>query len=569
MINEKTSGFKAHILISFKDFWSWFELLPVSVAQWALIFGIFLRFKLYFKNESLLVDESWVAIEATSRHIGQILQNDNIFVVSSRPPALFLALLNISTQLFGNNEMALRLVPFLFGIGSLFLFYRLARQFLTPALWGGAVWLFSICEPLLYYAVSVRRYSSSLFVALLLWFMAGWVFVDFKRKWRIFWFGLVAAMLLWMANASVYVVSAVLLTVTIRMFFERKWELLVPLSLALAMVVGSFGAIYSIFLKDVLNNPQLKGNWEAFFWTGKPFTLEALGWFGKVFLDSLANPAGIGFPAIMVILMVVGIVGLFKKSPWMTGCYVLPIILVMAATLAGKYPFQGRVIIFLVPAYYLLIFAGGEFLGQKLARYRKVFLVLFLALVLFRSVNEIWVNWGYSRPKPDNRPVLEFFRQNFQPGDQIFLDTNKRYSFWYYAGNLGYGKIIGTHEFPYRDQLMKVAKVGVFSTGSMNFFGKDVMGLIFEQHLFDQRGYFQDAVVLKGEIVTPVVSDAQAGCFYSGRAWLFLPNPEAPAEKKTLQIIKSTFDQCGKRVMGIDYHKASMYLYDRTVATEK
>ena len=87
-------------------------------------------------------------------------------------PIGFLLLVKASTELFGRSEYALRLVPFIFGIVSVLLFYRVARDFIVPSAVPLAVALFAILPPLVYYSSEVKQYSGDVMATLLLLGMA-------------------------------------------------------------------------------------------------------------------------------------------------------------------------------------------------------------------------------------------------------------------------------------------------------------------------------------------------------------------------------------------------------------
>ncbi len=87
-------------------------------------------------------------------------------------PVGFLWLEKLSVHFLGNSEMALRLVPIVCGIGSLFLFLAVAWRFLGARAVAIAVGLFAISTPLIYYVSEVKQYSSDIAVALVLYLVA-------------------------------------------------------------------------------------------------------------------------------------------------------------------------------------------------------------------------------------------------------------------------------------------------------------------------------------------------------------------------------------------------------------
>src|SRR6185503_5885584 len=72
-----------------------------------------------------------------------------------------------------NHELTLRLLPLLAGCASLPLFALLLRQGLGKTGTFTALALFAASAPLVYYASEVKQYSSDVFIALLLLWLAG------------------------------------------------------------------------------------------------------------------------------------------------------------------------------------------------------------------------------------------------------------------------------------------------------------------------------------------------------------------------------------------------------------
>ena len=68
--------------------------------------------------------------------------------------------------MLGVNEYALRLIPLLAGIGSLFLFFAVAKRCLRPEGALAALALFAACDSLICYSSEVKQYSTDVFVCL-------------------------------------------------------------------------------------------------------------------------------------------------------------------------------------------------------------------------------------------------------------------------------------------------------------------------------------------------------------------------------------------------------------------
>src|SRR5438093_1878315 len=84
------------------------------LLPWLIIgFGITVRCVQYIANRSLWLDESLLALNIVHRTFLQLLQPLDY---EQGAPVGFLMIEKASVQIFGNNEYALRLFTFLFGI---------------------------------------------------------------------------------------------------------------------------------------------------------------------------------------------------------------------------------------------------------------------------------------------------------------------------------------------------------------------------------------------------------------------------------------------------------------------
>src|SRR5215468_5001538 len=93
-----------------------------------VLLGIALRAWAYFRDTSLYLDEILLSRNILQLPLGHLLTKP--LALDQVAPRGFLLIEKLSVIIFGPNEMALRLVPFLCGTASLFLFRRLAEKML-------------------------------------------------------------------------------------------------------------------------------------------------------------------------------------------------------------------------------------------------------------------------------------------------------------------------------------------------------------------------------------------------------------------------------------------------------
>jgi predicted membrane-bound mannosyltransferase len=129
-----------------------------------ILIGVALRLIEYLHNRSMWWDESMLALNILHRTARQLWQPLDY---NQGAPIGFLLLERLAVNMFGQGELALRLVPLISGILSVFLFYRVALRFLTPLGARISMALFAISDTLIYYSAEVKQYSTDVAVALL------------------------------------------------------------------------------------------------------------------------------------------------------------------------------------------------------------------------------------------------------------------------------------------------------------------------------------------------------------------------------------------------------------------
>ena len=114
---------------------------------------------------SLWIDEAWVANSAYSKSLGDVFWDGNW--LQTNPP-MFIIILRIATHAIGYNSELLRIVPYMFGVLSLFLFAYIAQRFLRPGFSLFACSLFFFSDEFVAYTLQLKQYSSDVFVTLVL-----------------------------------------------------------------------------------------------------------------------------------------------------------------------------------------------------------------------------------------------------------------------------------------------------------------------------------------------------------------------------------------------------------------
>jgi len=381
------------------------KIRHVTIAL--LFLGVLLRLRAYLADRSLWLDEAMLALNIIHRgFVGLWKPLD----MHQGAPVGFLMLVRSAVISFGTGEYALRLVPLLAGIAAVGLFYLLAKRVLLTNALPLAVALFALSPSLIYYSSEVKQYSLDVAIALLLILLA----VE-ERIWTL---ALIGAIAIWFSHPAIFILAGIGLA------RPRLWPIFPFLGI-------SFATCYFLLLRHA--DPVLFVFWQANFMHLSP------RWFLDAFFDFFRTPGALDFIGLAGFAFLCGSVALWKRNRDMALLLLAPVAATLAASALHKYPFGGRLVLFLLPIALLFIAEGVE--AIRVTAGNQVGVILLSLLLLdpaqyslrkfifpLRPANRAGV-----MPLEEMRPVLAELAQRQQPGDCIDVIGYSRPAFDYYA----------------------------------------------------------------------------------------------------------------------------------------
>ncbi|MGE3788025.1 MAG: hypothetical protein AB7H03_15430 [Nitrospirales bacterium] len=478
-------------------------------------FGILFRLIPYLHNRSLWVDEAKLALNITQKSFGQLVQPLDY---NQMAPVGFLFVEKLLALTLGGDEYVLRIIPLLAGILALFLFYELSRQVLTLRGLTMALGLFVLSEHLIRYASEFKQYSSDVTIALAISLIG---FICLKNNSRvalsIILGSLAGAILIWFSHPSIFVLAGVGLTLVIQSWETKNWRKLVWLAMPAIFWLGSFTLNYSVTHLDLNHHPDMVKAWResTAFMPMPPLSIEGLLWFPKTFLAIFPQTAGLYFSGLAALCFIVGWASLLRKQRYPLLLLTLPALFTLIASGLHAYPFQGRLILFLVPS--LIIFIGeGVDRIINLAKPTGPIIPVSLCLLLFLyPVHTAFSNLlnPARMEREEVRPIMAYLSDHYQEGDDIYLYPSTWAAFEYYDTRFGLENV------PYH--------VGVVSRK-------------------DWDNYVQDLTDLSG----------------NPRVWIVFSHVHKQFGIDEEQFYLYVLDGIGQQMASLKQQGASIYLYD-------
>lgn len=359
-----------------------------------LIVGVVLRVLAYLWNRDYWLDEASLM---GNIHGKAIFDFSNHYSGDQLAPMGFLIVQRVIVKLLGISGYATRLLPLACGIGSLWLFRALALRWLRSPGVLVAMVLFAFSDDLVYYSSEVKPYISDLLIGLALSVLASGLVGKRASGRELLVFALLAVASPWFSFPSMFITAgcgtAILIDRCVRKHFrDLGWLLAIA-----GLWTASAGSAYLVSTWLLNPTTTMYVFWNFAFLPVPPADWPELLKLGGVLLEVFVNPLNLllpGPPALGVILpLALFLLGSFSlgRREW-AGFLILalPIALALAAAALRKFPFHGRLILELVPAFYLMIAEGTDWLRPRIGKAGyTVVLVLLLSLFCLSTLYEL------------------------------------------------------------------------------------------------------------------------------------------------------------------------------------
>ncbi len=525
------------------------RLMPLCL----ILLGILFRACNYFDNESLWLDEAWLARDVLTRSFKEIffnmMTNKELPAI---PPVGFQLIEKSMVTLFTNHEYSLRFFPFLCGVLSVIVFWFLAKQVLSRGAALLALTFFVCNEMLIYYAAECKQYGGEVLAAIIIYLSA----LHFQKRpasiLRIFMFGFIGILAMGISHTAVLILGGIGFThlIALKNADERKSSLGYLFSYVMWGVC--FVAIYFVYLNHMYSQDSRMGKFviqssNAHFMPRPILSFNTWHWFWWSLTEYFNNVVQLT-PAILAIA--VFLLGLVEKSKIERRTFImmaLPFVFMLIACGMKKFPFTGRFILFLLPLTYLFIGKGIIMLFRR----AKIFIVIGLiiyGIFLIPMAVQAMKKVIHPRTHEEIRPAMMFLQSHQLPGDQLYMNTSAQYAYMYYV-----------QYFKFR-----------FLNPITGYFDDEIVEMSPYENSFIHY-WFNSKTPLGNFFSRAEIQPKSPKVIYSGyrhRAWLLLSHITKNGSEK---FIKEAFDSRGILLEAVERPGSWLYLYElyEPVATIK
>lgn len=329
-----------------------------------LALGIAARLVRYLLNFPLWGDEAFVAVNLLGRSYRELVQP---LVYNQIVPLMFMWAELALAETLGYSEYALRLLPTVAGIAGLLLFWRFLREHFDVRSSVLALGFLAAAYYPIRHGAEVKPYSTDLFIALLLLWLAGDLLKHPRSLLRWALLLLAGPAALWWSYPAAFVVGGAGLTLLALGIRQRSRGTVLAAILFGVASAGSFWLCFTLYAKahsvaaasQGLNAIQM---WDAAFPPlARPWLLP--WWLIESHIGNLlAYPVGAknGGSILTAVLVVVGSIRLARARPLLLMLLLSPLPLNLLAALLQKYPYGStvRISMYMAPAFCTLAGCG-------------------------------------------------------------------------------------------------------------------------------------------------------------------------------------------------------------------
>ena len=403
------------------------------------IVGIGIRIYQFASLRSLWLDEAMLARNIIDRSMLDLLFQPLDY--NQGAPLLFLFIEKLFTYIFGRNDIALRLFPFVCGVLIIPLSIHIATKIFGKVAGGVTGILIISNSQLIYYSSEVKQYSVDAFIILFViccfinWFERK---LSTKNYWEILIVGIISSIL---SHPNLFIFGGFAIVLWIKTLIEirktgRKQDFY-KLSGVLFTWGVLYGGLYLLTLNDLASNNHLINYWSNGFMPMPPW--ENLDWFRSLpseFTRSLLN-GQYKTHRVFLVLTILGAILLWKKNKNFSFSVIIIGIGMLIASAMRLYPLEGRMLIFSIPLVVLFISGGIQAFYNLLVDYQVIAWTLSALLCVFVTYGSFsymnnFVRNPEMRLKEEVKPLIEILEDERQENEALYVYYVTAHAYQYY-----------------------------------------------------------------------------------------------------------------------------------------
>ena len=404
--------------------------ITVFLSWLLIVIGVVLRCRIFFACRSLQADEARLALNILDRSFAALFKP---LAESYGAPVGFLIAEKTITLFFGIHEHSFRVLPLLEGILSLVFLFFISRKILPGRAVPIAIAFFSLSSSSILYTSVMKQYSGDVFWSLLLL----WIAIVLKQRhpttgllliWTLC--GVVAIL---MSYPVIFILAGYGLALICFEWSEGNSSNAIKLAAVAGVWLAVFAMVYFLFSSHLSSDEFLLTVWRNGF-LPRPFApMKAAVWLlrapFRVFRDS---NIGLSPWWLSIIGFGFGCVWLFSKNRRILFLFLAPMFFALLAAVLQKYPYSGRMILFIEPTCMIMIAAGTEFIWECKFRGSSIFAFMIAIALILNPTQRAISAFLNPYDGEETRQLLDHILQNGKEGDSLYIYYGSTHAFEFY-----------------------------------------------------------------------------------------------------------------------------------------
>ena len=393
-----------------------------------LLAGLIYRLGSFIQDRTLWYDEAMLASSILQRGFGGLFE---VLDYSQSAPIGFLIIIKALVTVFGSSQYIIRLYSLLTGIGAIWLFYLLIKDagFKRPLI---SAAFFATIYPLIYYSTELKPYMQDAFFAITALYLYQLYTKDRIPVWVYMLFSFLSV---WISFPVIFVIAAIACYNFFiglgNMIMQKKHSILDNRELVGGIVFGisalaGFLVCYVVYTGNVTANVD-EMSMEYWKYLNFPFMpKEDVDW--ELMVLMIRNYLEFAFPGVFAsaaagVLWFGGLLLLYiRKREFFWYSYLIVFFTIFASSL-GKYPIQGRLLLFMVPFTAIGIICFVEVM-LDLIKWRGAEIIIFagvvalnISAIAYSNVNNLF------KERQEATQLIKYLKNNIED-EKLYIFSN-------------------------------------------------------------------------------------------------------------------------------------------------
>lgn len=418
-----------------------------------VVVGAVLRIRQYLFMRSFWFDELFLA--SNVRDLSLIGLTRQLRFRQAAPVG-FLWSAKASVAAFGQSELAYRLIPLAAGILTVVCVALVARRVFRLSAAIAAAGMIALAGESIRYSSEFKQYTTEAAVAAALLLVAtyclGRTLADEPRRPVVL--AVVGGLALTSSVSAIFLLAGIAVVLVIQTVRSRRYERYLAAACVALTWAATATVMYLASWSRNAQNKSLHNYWAAYF---GPAPWAHPSWYLSAWSEMINTQVAISWSWAAFGLTVGGFVWLARRSSPLATIAVIAVLSTMVGSWAGVYPFNGRLLLFLVPVVCVLfgavVDAVGALFGRLHATHGRLAAGACALVLVSGSIPTAAATYRHPYQSEEMRQALTALRPQFRPADRLFVSDSAALGFEFYRDRTGFGDVRTVPAKPSPDRL--------------------------------------------------------------------------------------------------------------------